>query len=129
MDLHVNGRGTRITDRLRTVAEHKLSSLERLEPRLARLEIVVSTVPNSRLTVMHRVEAVARTPRKTFRAHADAHEPEAALDMVVDKLERQIRDHHKKRRAKLLAGAGRVKSAQTAQERPGPSAGERASEE
>jgi ribosomal subunit interface protein len=125
MDLHLKGRGAPVTDRLRRLAEHKLPSLERLEPRLTRLGLVVISEPNSRETVAYRVEAVADTPRKTFRAHASAHEAEAALDLVVGKLERQIRDHHKKRRTRLLAGASRVKSAQTAP----PQAGEKAGEE
>ena len=36
-----------------------------------------------------------------------------ALDLVAERLERQIRDHHERRRARRNAGAGRVKSAQT----------------
>ena len=61
---------------------------------------------------MHRVEVVAATPRKTFRAHADDRSVESALDVVAERLERQIRDHHERRRARLIAGASRVKSAQ-----------------
>lgn len=117
MDLHLNGHGTRVTDRLRQVAEHKLARLERLEPRLTRLEIEVITQKNPRQGGMHRVEAVADRPRKSFRASADAQEVEAALDLVAEKLERQIREHNKKRRARLMAGAGRVKSAQAPRDR------------
>jgi ribosomal subunit interface protein len=108
MDLRLQTRGGRIGDRLRQIAAHKLSGLERMEPALVRVEIEVISQKNSQ-----RVEAVAATARKTFRAHADAREVESALDVVVDKLERQVRDHHKKRRARLIAGAGRVKSAQS----------------
>jgi len=117
MDLHLKGRGARITERIRRAAEHKLARLERIEPKLTRLDIVVISERNPRQGGARRVEAVADIPRKTFRAHADASEVEAALDLVVEKLERQIRDHHKKRRARLLAGAGRVKSAQTTPEK------------
>jgi ribosomal subunit interface protein len=119
MDLHLNGRGTRITDRVRRVAEHKLGRLERMEPRLTRLEVEVISEKNPRQGGARRVEAVADTPRKTYRATADAYEIEAALDIVAEKLERQIRDHHKKRRARLISGAGRVKSAQMAPEKAG----------
>jgi ribosomal subunit interface protein len=121
MDLQLKARGGRIGERLRQVAEHKLARLERIEPQLVRLEIEVLAQKNPRQGGVHRVEAVAGTPRKTFRAHADAREVEAALDVVVEKLERQIRDHHKKRRARLLAGAGRVKSARAVQARGGRS--------
>jgi ribosome-associated translation inhibitor RaiA len=39
---------------------------------------------------------------------------DGALDRVADRIERQVREYRKKRRAKLLAGAGRVKSARAA---------------
>jgi ribosomal subunit interface protein len=119
MDLLLKGRGARITDRLRRAAEHKLARLERMEPKLTRVELEVTSEKNPRQGGAHRVEAVADTPRKTFRAHADARDLEVAFDLVADKLERQIRDHHKKRRARLLAGAGRVKSARTAPDEAG----------
>jgi ribosomal subunit interface protein len=116
MDLRLQARGGRIGDRLRRVAAHKLAGLERMEPNLVRVEIEVISEKNSQ-----RVEVVASTARKTYRAHADARQVEAALDVVVDKLERQVRDQHKKRRARLMAGAGRVKSA-----RPGSQGRDRA---
>jgi ribosomal subunit interface protein len=111
MELHLNARGTRITDRIRTAADHKLSRLDRLEPRLTRLEIEVIAEHNPRRGGAHRVEVVATRPRKTYRAHAEAPEVEAALDLVVGRLERQIRDDHEKKRARLLAGARIVRSA------------------
>jgi len=124
MDLQLKGRGTRITERLRQAVEHKLARLERLEPKLTRLQIEVISERSPRRGGARRVEAVADTPRKTFRAHADASEVEAALDLVADKLERQIRDHHQKRRARLIAGASRVKSAQVVRDRPEPETGQ-----
>jgi ribosomal subunit interface protein len=83
-----------------------------MEPKLTRLQVEVISEKNPRQGGVRRVEAVADTPRKVFRARADAPEVESALDLIAEKLERQIRDHHKKRRAKLISGASRVKSAQ-----------------
>jgi ribosomal subunit interface protein len=108
MDLYLHGRGTRITDQLRATAQRKLGRLERMEPNLTRLDIEVISEKNPRQGGIRRVEAVADTPRKTFRARADAPEVESALDAIAEKLERQIRDHHTKRRAKLISGASRV---------------------
>jgi ribosomal subunit interface protein len=119
MDLHLNGRGAPLTDRIREVADRKLGRLERMNPKLTRLEVEVITEKNPRRGGVHRVEAVADAPRKTFRATAEASDVEGALDLLAEKLERQMRDHNKKRRARLLAGAGRVKSAQAAPERAG----------
>jgi ribosomal subunit interface protein len=120
MDLVMNGRGTRITDRVREVAEHKLGRLERIEPKVTRLELEIISEKNPRRGGAHRVEAAIDTPRKTYRATADAQDVESALDVVVGKLERQIRDHHEKRRTKLIAGASRVKSANNTQREAAP---------
>ncbi len=117
MDLVLNGRGAEITDRIREVARHKLARLERMEPRVTRLQVEIISERNPRLGGAHRVEAAFDTPRRTFRAHAEASDVEAALDVLVEKLERQIRDHREKRRTKLIAGASRVKSANN-RERP-----------
>ncbi|HJS26206.1 MAG TPA: ribosome-associated translation inhibitor RaiA [Actinomycetota bacterium] len=118
MELVLKGRGARVPQRLRTVTEHKLGRLERLEPKLTRVEVAVVTERNPRQGGMHRIEVVAATPRKTFRAHADDRSVESALDLVAERLERQIRDHHERRRARLIAGASRVKSAQVAPTTP-----------
>ena len=117
MDLVLKGRGTPITERLREVAQHKLSRLQRMEPKLTRLELEIISEKNPRQGGSYRVEVAADTPRRTFRARADAHDVGTALDVVAERLERQIRDHHEKRRTRLLAGAGRVKSAQTTPDR------------
>ena len=96
--------------RLRQVTEHKLGRLERIEPRITRLEVEVIAEKNPRRGGLRRVEAVAAAPRKSYRAHAEAKDVESALDVVVERLERQIRDHHERRLARRTASAGRVKS-------------------
>jgi ribosomal subunit interface protein len=118
MELVLKGRGARVPQRLRTITEHKLARLERLEPRLTRLEVTVVTERNPRQGGTHRIEVVAATPRKTFHAHADDRSAESAVDLVAERLERQIRDHHERRRARLIAGASRVKSAQVSPATP-----------
>jgi ribosomal subunit interface protein len=112
MEFVLIGRGERVAQRLRQVTEHKLARLERIEPRLTRLEVEIIAEKNPRRGGIHRVEAVAAAPRKSYRAHAEAKDVESALDVVAERLERQIRDHHERRLARRNAGAGRVKSAQ-----------------
>ncbi|MGA9160314.1 MAG: ribosome-associated translation inhibitor RaiA [Actinomycetota bacterium] len=113
MEFVLKGRGERVAQRLRQVTEHKLARLERIEPRLTRLEVEVTVERNPRRGGIHRVDVLAAAPRKTYRAHAEAKDVGSALDVVAERLERQIRDHHERRRTRRIAGAGRVKSAQT----------------
>jgi ribosomal subunit interface protein len=120
MDLVLNGRGARITDRVREAAAHKLGRLERMEPRVTRLQVEIISEKNPRLGGTHRVEASFDTPRRSFRATADAKDVDTALDQIAEKLERQIRDHHEKKRSRLIAGATRVKSANNHEQTPPP---------
>ena len=114
MDLVLKGRGTRITDHVRSAADRKLSRLARMHPEVVRVELEVITERNPRLGGIKRVEAALETPRKTFRAHAEGSDLDSAIDQVAEKLERQLRDHNTKRRTKLMTGASRLKSAKAA---------------
>ena len=101
MELTFTGRGLQVTDEMREAATHKLSRLQRLEPRAVRLDLEIISENHPRPDGLRRIEAELHTPRKTFRARAEAPEVPSALDDVVERLERQLRDHHGKRRTLL----------------------------
>ena len=105
MDLTFTGRGLPVTDEVRETAGHKLAHLERMEPRTTRidLEFIAEHYPSP--DGVKRVEAALHIPRKTFRAHAEANDVPTAIDRVADKLERQLRDHHGKRRSSVHKAA------------------------
>ena len=111
MDLVLNGRGTPITDKIRHAADHKLAGLARVEPRATRIAIQITAEKNPRLGGTKHVEATLEIPRKTFRAKGEASDVESALDQVAERLERQVRDYHDKKRTRLVSGANRLKSA------------------
>ena len=101
MDLTFTGRNLQVTDEIRESAGHKLSRLERMEPRTVRIDLEFIAEHYPRLDGVKRIEAALHIPRKTFRAHAEADDVPSALDRVAEKLERQLRDHHGKRRAAM----------------------------
>ena len=101
MDLTFTGRGLGLTDAVRETAEHKLAAISRLEPRATRIDLEFISEHHPRIDGTTRVEAVVHVPRKTFRAEAEAADVPTALDRVVERLERQIRDHHGKRRKRM----------------------------
>jgi ribosomal subunit interface protein len=104
MDLTYTGRGLQVTDEMRAAASHKLGRLERLEPRATRLDLKIVNEHHPAPDALKRIEASLHTPRKTFRAKAEASDVPTALDDVVERLERQLRDHHGKRRAAHRVG-------------------------
>ncbi|MEP7060005.1 MAG: HPF/RaiA family ribosome-associated protein [Actinomycetota bacterium] len=105
MELTFTGRGLHLTDDIRAVARHKVAPLARIEPRTTRidLEFIAEHHPKPGTA---RVEGALATPRKTFRAHGDGRDVASALDAMVGRLERQLRDHHGKRRAMQHKGDG-----------------------
>lgn len=90
-----------MTDAVRETAEHKLAAISRLEPRVTRIDLEFISEHHPHLDGTTRVEAAVYVPRKTFRAEAEAVDVPTALDRVVERLERQIRDHHGKRRKRM----------------------------
>ena len=104
MELTFTGRGVDVDDEVRSTAAHKLAPLGRLDPRIVRIELEFTAEHHPRVDGRRRVEAALRIPRKTFRARAEAPDIPSALDEVADKLERQLRDHHGKRRTRKHRG-------------------------
>jgi putative sigma-54 modulation protein len=93
MDLTFTGRGLAVTDEIREIAERKLSHLARVEPRTTRVDLEFIAEHHPRI-----VEAALHVPRKTFRAEAEAEDLPTALDRVAERLDRQIRDYHGRRK-------------------------------
>jgi ribosomal subunit interface protein len=119
MEMSFTGRDLQITDEMRETATRKLSSLSRLEPRAMALDLEVIGEHHPKVDGVKRVEAALRIPRKTFRAHAEADDVPTAIDRVRDKLERQVRDHHgKKRKAKHPRGVASGTTSSAAESSP-----------
>jgi len=105
MELRFTGRDVDVTDDIREAAERKLAPLGRLEPRATAVELELIGEHHPTYDGIKRAEAALRVPRKTFRAEAEAGDLLTAIDRVKDKLERQVRDYHgRKRPAKQKAG-------------------------
>ena len=102
MDLTFTGRGIPVTDELRETAHRKLDRLERLDPKVMRIDLEIISEHHPKPDGMKRIEAALRLPRKTFRARIEAPEVAPGLDGIAEKLERQLRDHHGKRRSRFL---------------------------
>ncbi len=116
MEVVLTGRGYRISESVRDLVDHKLARLARLEPRTVRVQLEIISEKNPRLDGAKRVEASLDIPKRTFRAHAEHHEIGYALDELVERLERQVRDHHGKMRSNQKHGqkhgGDRLKSGQ-----------------
>ena len=110
MDVEVRNRRDRVADADRAYLERKLEKLERLDARIQRVDVEVTFETRGRIGGGHRVEASCRSGRKVFRASATGPDVNAAADRLVDRLERQIKEAHRRRRARPNGGPDRVQS-------------------
>ena len=118
MELTFTGRGLPITTEVREAAHHKLDRLERLEPRVTTIDLEISSENHPTLDGVKRVEAAMRIPRKTFRAEVEATDVYGGLDGIAEKLERQLRDYHERRRTRLLRPRRSLKTVPAAADTP-----------
>ena len=82
---------TTVPEKVRARAEHKLTKLQRFDDRILAMDVEFSEERNPRVPDPHRVEVTLTTKSGLVRAHANATDPGAAVDQVVDRLERQVK--------------------------------------
>jgi ribosomal subunit interface protein len=103
MDLVLKGRGVRITEQMRKKAETKLARIQRVDPRVSKLEVEIVLEHNPRIEGNHKVEVACTRGRAVLRAHAAGQDLEGALDQVIARLERQLTSYRGKLRDRRQA--------------------------
>jgi ribosomal subunit interface protein len=90
MQVIVRSRNARVESRLRTVAERKIARLERIARDASRAEVAFLEERNPRIAGRHACAVTLHVRGGRVTAHAAAAAPEAALDLVIDKLRHQV---------------------------------------
>lgn len=92
MEIIVKGRHTDVDDRFRRQVGVKVSKMEKLDPKLIRIDVEVSQERNPRQSARReRVELTIRSRGPVIRAEAAADDRYCALDQAVGKLESRLR--------------------------------------
>jgi putative sigma-54 modulation protein len=91
MQVTVKGRNTEVPEKLRAHAEQKLTKVKRFDDRILAMDVEFSEERNPRVAEPHKVEVTVTTKSRLVRAEARAADPAAAVDQVIDRLERQIK--------------------------------------
>ena len=97
MQVTVKGKNTTVPEKVRARAEHKLAKLQRFDDRILSMDVEFSEERNPRVADPHRVEVTVTTKSGLVRAHANATDPAAAVDQVVDRLQRQVKKRKTRR--------------------------------
>lgn len=110
MDVVVKSRHCSVPDQFRAYVDEKITRLEKLDDRVIRVEVEVSTERNKRQHDQAcRVEITLRTKGPVVRAEAAAEDKQPAFDLALDRLMAQLRRaadrkrvHHGQRSAPSL---------------------------
>jgi putative sigma-54 modulation protein len=98
MRLQVKGKNVEISEAIRSYAEEKLGKLERqlADPTKVELELAVERNPSIADKIV--AEATIWTKGPTLRAKERSTDMRASIDLLTDKLERQVTRYREKRR-------------------------------
>lgn len=108
MRLQVKARQGQVGDSVRRYAEEKLSKLDRRLHDLTLVDVTLSQEHNPSIADDHVAEAVVHTKGPNIVARGVGTTYEAAIDVLLDKLERQVeryrdkRTHEARRRSQQL---------------------------
>ena len=101
------GRNLEVTDAMRQYAEDKLAKLDRFSDQIVDASVVMSYDTKENAAEPARVEVQVNLPNGVIRAEERAQDTYAAVDLVVDKLERQL----KRFKGRMIAKRNEVMSA------------------
>jgi putative sigma-54 modulation protein len=94
----VRGKNVEVPDRVRAYAERKLRRLERMLDDRSDAIVELSNEQHRSAADAHIAEVTLVIDGQTLRSHAAGASYQAALDIVVDKVERRAVDHREKPR-------------------------------
>jgi putative sigma-54 modulation protein len=97
MQLQVKGKNVEVSDSIRDYAETKLRKLERQLSDPTKVELELSAEKNPSIAESHVAEATIWTKGPTLRARESATDVRASIDLLVDKLDRQVTRYREKR--------------------------------
>jgi putative sigma-54 modulation protein len=97
MRLEVKGRNVEVSDSIRSYAEDKLDRLERQLPSATQVEVELALETNPSIAADHVAEATIWAKGSTLRVKESSAAFETSIDLISDKLERQVKRYREKR--------------------------------
>jgi putative sigma-54 modulation protein len=98
MQLQVSGRNLDVSAAIREYAERKLVRIERHLTEDTRVDLELAIERNRSISASQHAELTVWTRGPVLRAHECAEDMYAAIDLAVDKLDRQVRRYRERRR-------------------------------
>ncbi|MCW2955740.1 MAG: sigma 54 modulation protein / ribosomal protein [Thermoleophilia bacterium] len=106
MKLLVKGKNVDVSRRVQEYAEKRLSKLSvQLDDAVTSMELEITQEKNPRVADSHRAEVTVWTKGRALRASESSPDVYASIDLVADKLARQVKKYHDKRVQARQGGA------------------------
>ncbi|MEO9175354.1 MAG: ribosome-associated translation inhibitor RaiA [Gaiellales bacterium] len=97
MKLQVSGKNLDVTEPIVAYAERKLTKLTKHLPESTRVELELAVERNPSIADSQVVEATVWTKGPVLRARESSNDMYASIDMLADKLERQVKRYRERR--------------------------------
>jgi putative sigma-54 modulation protein len=108
MDIQIRGKNVHVPDALKDTTREKLAKLDRFANGWGRIEVDFYEVRNRRVHDNQVCEVLVHLKGSLVKAHASSTDLTAALDLVIDKVEHQVKklkekrvDRHHPRKSRL----------------------------
>ena len=101
MRIIVKGRNIEITDAIRSYAEEKIGKVMNHYDQIQSIDVVLSVIKNPSVAQSHTAEVICKFVSGSVKAEENAESMYASLDLVADKLNRQV----KKFKEKQISGS------------------------
>jgi putative sigma-54 modulation protein len=98
VQLHVKGKNVEVTPAIHDYAERKLGKLAKQLADPTRVELELAVERNPSIAANHVAEATIWTKGPVLRAREASPDMKASIDLLTDKLERQVKRYRQKRR-------------------------------
>lgn len=111
MRLIIKGRNIELTPALKQYATEKLGKINKLFDQIMEISAILSVEKNPSITDNQVAEVIVALKKGRIQAKESSESMYASIDMLVDKVERQLRKHKTKlvNRSKTRSGASSIR--------------------
>jgi len=91
MYIHVNGKNIEITDAIKAYVKEKVGKVVNHYDQITGIDVILSVIKNPAATGKHVAEVSCKTNTGVVRCEESAESMYASIDLLADKLDRQVK--------------------------------------
>lgn len=96
MHIHVNGRNIEITDAIKAYVKEKVGKVTHHYDQIQAIDVILSVIKNPAASGKHIAEVICKLTSGAIHCEESADSMYASIDLLADKLDRQVKKHKDK---------------------------------